>query len=118
MEEQTIAVGLASKGALPVQFVIQNLDFSKLKSIVPKFLDEARIDKTFLNVDVNLKFNKPEEDITVDRIKAREFGLTMSDVSAVLQSAYSGRRLAYFYMNGKQYQVISQVGLKDRQKPG
>ncbi|MEI6061004.1 MAG: efflux RND transporter permease subunit [Bacteroidota bacterium] len=117
VEEQTISVGLGSKGSLPVQFVIQNLDFAKLKSVIPKFLDAAKNDKTFQNVDVNLKFNKPEVDITIDRIKAREFGLTVTDIASVLQSAFSGRRLDYFIMNGKQYQVISQVGLKNRQAP-
>ena len=117
VEEQTIAVGLSSRGSLPVQFVIQNLDFEKLKSVIPKFLDAARNDKTFQNVDVNLKFNKPEVDIIIDRIKARELGLTVTDISAVLESAFSGRRLAYFIMNGRQYQVISQVGLPDRQQP-
>lgn len=116
-EEQTISVGLGSRGGLPVQFVIQNLDFEKIKEIIPKFLDEARNDKTFQNVDVNLKFNKPEVDIIINRIKARELGLTVSDIASVIQSAFSGRRLAYFTMNGRQYQVISQVGLKDRQDP-
>jgi len=117
VEEQTISVGLRSRGALPVQYVIQNLDFDKLKEVIPKFLEAARNDKTFLNVDVNLKFNKPEVDILIDRIKARELGLTVSDIAGVLQSAFSGRRLAYFIMNGRQYQVISQVGLRDRQQP-
>jgi hydrophobe/amphiphile efflux-1 (HAE1) family protein len=117
VEEQTISVGLSSRGSLPVQFVVQNLDFEKLREVIPKFMDAARDDKTFQNVDVNLKFNKPQVDITIDRIKAREFGLTVSDIAGVLQSAFSGRRLAYFIMNGKQYQVISQVGLRDRQQP-
>ncbi len=117
IEEQTISVGLASRGSLPVQFVIQNLDFEKLKTAIPKFLEEARSDKTFQNVDVNLKFNKPEIDIIIDRIKARELGLTITDIAEVIQSAFSGRRLAYFIMNGKQYQVISQVELKNRQQP-
>ncbi|OFX37579.1 MAG: acriflavin resistance protein [Bacteroidetes bacterium GWA2_32_17] len=117
VEEQTIAVGLGSKGALPVQFVIQNLNFEKLKAVIPEFLDEAKNNQTFQNVDVNLKFNKPEINITIDRIKAREFGLTVIDIAEVLQSAFSGGRLAYFIMNGKQYQVICQVELKDRQKP-
>jgi HAE1 family hydrophobic/amphiphilic exporter-1/multidrug efflux pump len=88
-----------------------------LKEVIPKFLDEARNEKTFQNVDVNLKFNKPEVDILIDRIKARELGLTVADISGVMQSAFSGRRLAYFIMNGRQYQVISQVGLRDRQQP-
>ncbi|MEI6679386.1 MAG: efflux RND transporter permease subunit [Mariniphaga sp.] len=117
VEEQTISVGLGSRGSLPVQYVIQNLDYEKLKSVIPKFLDAARVEKTFQNVDVNLKFNKPEVDIIINRIKARELGLTVSDIAGVLQSAFSGRRLAYFIMNGRQYQVISQVGLKDRQQP-
>jgi len=117
VEEQTIAVGLSSRGALPVQFVIQNLDFEKLKTVIPKFLDATRNDKTFQNVDVNLKFNKPELDILINRIKARNLGLTVTDISAVLESAFSGRRLAYFIMNGRQYQVISQVGLPERQAP-
>ena len=117
VEEQTIAVGLGSRGSLPVQFVVQNLNFDRLKAVIPDFLEAAKNDKTFQNVDVNLKFNKPEIDILIDRIKAREFGLTVSDIAEVLQSAFSGRRLAYFIMNGKQYQVISQVALKDRQEP-
>jgi HAE1 family hydrophobic/amphiphilic exporter-1/multidrug efflux pump len=117
IEEQTISVGLGSRGSLPVQFVIQNLDFEKLRTVVPKFMEIAKDDKTFQNVDVNLKFNKPEVDITIDRIKAREFGLTVTDIASVLQSAFSGQRMAYFIMNGKQYQVISQVGLKNRPAP-
>jgi HAE1 family hydrophobic/amphiphilic exporter-1/multidrug efflux pump len=117
VEEQTISVGLGSRGALPVQFVVQNLDFNKLKEVIPKFLDAARNNRTFQNVDVNLKFNKPEVEILIDRIKARELGLTVTDIAGVMQSAFSGRRLAYFIMNGRQYQVISQVGLKDRQQP-
>lgn len=119
VQEQTISVGLGSRGALPVQFILQNLDFEKLKAIIPKFLDEARKDPTFIpqTVDVNLKFNKPELQLTIDRIKAKDLGLSISDVADVVQSAFSGRRLAYFIMNGKQYQVISQVEYKDRQAP-
>jgi hydrophobe/amphiphile efflux-1 (HAE1) family protein len=117
IEEQTISVGLNSRGSLPVQFILQNLDFEKLKTTIPKFLDEARKNKTFQNVDVNLKFNKPELELKIDRLKARDLGLNISDVADVVQSAFSGRRLAYFIMNGKQYQVISQVVLADRQTP-
>ncbi len=118
VEEQTISVGLGSRGSLPVQFILQNLDFQKIKEVIPKFLEEARKDKTFQNVDVNLKFNKPELQLTIDRIKAKDLGLSIVDVADVVSSAFSGRRLAYFIMNGKQYQVISQVAYKDRQQPG
>ncbi|TAG11236.1 MAG: efflux RND transporter permease subunit [Sphingobacteriia bacterium] len=118
LEEQTISVGLGSRGALPVQYILQNLDFEKIKNIIPKFLDEARKNKTFQNVDANLKFTKPELQMTIDRIKAKDLGLSITDVADVVSSAFSGRRLAYFIMNGKQYQVISQVEYKDRQQPG
>jgi hydrophobe/amphiphile efflux-1 (HAE1) family protein len=116
-QEQTISVGQGSRGGLPVQFVLQNLDFAKLSEIMPKFLDEARKDPTFQNVDVNLKFNKPEVRLTIDRLKARDLGLSTSDVASTIQSAFSGRRLAYFIMKGQQYQVIGQVERDERDKP-
>jgi HAE1 family hydrophobic/amphiphilic exporter-1/multidrug efflux pump len=117
IEEQTISVGLGSRGSLPVQFILQNLDFEKLKTVLPKFLEEARKDPTFQNVDANLKFNKPEINLTVDRLKARDLGLNISDVAEVIQSAFSGRRLAYYINNGKQYQVIAQVEYQNRTTP-
>ncbi len=116
IQEQTISVGGGSRGSLPVQFVLQNQDIDKLKQIIPKFLDEARKDKTFANVDVNLKFNKPEIQLTLDRMKVKDLGLSSQDVVAALQSAFSGGRLAYFIMNGFQYSVIAQVDRTDRNK--
>ncbi|MDI9364275.1 MAG: efflux RND transporter permease subunit [Flavobacterium sp.] len=116
-QEPTIAVGLASRGALPVQFVLQNLELSKLKEIIPKFLDEVRKDKTFANADVNLKFNKPEVQLTIDRTKVRDLGLSSQDVVSAIQSAFSGGRLAYFIMKGYQYQVIAQVERDSRNQP-
>ncbi|MCP2839655.1 efflux RND transporter permease subunit, partial [Salmonella enterica] len=86
VEEQTISVGLGSRGSLPVQYILQNLDFEKIKEVIPKFLEEAKKDKTFSNVDVNLKFNKPELQITIDRIKAKDLGLSISDVADVVSS--------------------------------
>ncbi|PWT73925.1 MAG: acriflavin resistance protein [Bacteroidetes bacterium] len=117
IQEQTIAVGSGSRSSLPVQFILQNQDLNKLKDIIPKFLDEARKDKTFSNVDVNLKFNKPEVWVTVDRIKIKDLGLSTTDVISAMQAAFSGGRLAYFIMNGYQYQVIAQVERTDRDKP-
>lgn len=117
IQEQTISVGSGSKSSVPVQFVLQNLDLNKLKQVIPKFLEEARNDKTFSNVDVDLKFNKPEIQLSVDRTKVKDLGLSTADVIGAAQSAFSGGRLAYFIMNGYQYQVIGQVENKDRNKP-
>jgi multidrug efflux pump len=114
-QEQTITVGFGQ--GLPVQYVLLNLDFEKLKTAVPKFLEEARKDPTFANVDVNLKFNKPELQVEIDRLKAAELGVSILDVSQTLQLALSGRRFGYFLMNGKQYQIIGQVDRTDRDEP-
>ena len=117
IEEQTISVGMMSRGSLPVQFIIQNLDFQKIRTVIPKFLDAARKDKTFQNVDVNLKFNKPELDLSIDRMRVRDLGLTTADVAQALQAAFSGARSAYFIMNDRQYQVITQVPRSERNEP-
>jgi multidrug efflux pump subunit AcrB len=114
IQEQTIAVGSSSKTSLPVQFVLENQDLEKMKNILPAFLDACRKDKTFSNVDGNLKFNKPELQITIDRMKVRDLGLSTNDVASALQAAFSGGRLAYFIMNGFQYYVIAQVERKNR----
>ena len=116
-QEQTISTSMSSGSQLPVQFVIQNLDFAKLKQILPKFLDEARKDSVFSNVDVNLKFNKPEINLTVDRLKATDLGVNVSDISTTLQLALSGLRYDYFLRNGKQYQIIGQVERHERSRP-
>ena len=93
------------------------LILQSLKKQFPYFWKRHDRDKTFQNVDVNLKFNTPQLTLTVDRIKARDLGLSTADVAGAVQAAFSGRRLAYFIMNGKQYQVIGQVERKDRNQP-
>jgi hydrophobe/amphiphile efflux-1 (HAE1) family protein len=114
---QEATVSTSSFGGLPVQFVIQNLDFNKLKQVLPKFLDEAQSSSLFSNVDVNLKFNKPEMNITVDRLKASSLGVSVKDVSDALNYAYSGGRIGYFLRNNKQYFIIAQVDRENRNSP-
>jgi multidrug efflux pump len=117
VQEQTISVGQGGRGQLPVQFVLQNLSFDKLKDKVPAFMDEVVKSPVFQGNDVNLKFNKPEIQITIDRLKASELGISILDISNTLQLALSGRRFGYFIRNGKQYEVIGQVDRKDRDAP-
>ena len=117
IQEQTVSTGGAAKFGLPVQFVIQNMSFEKIREKLPLFLEEANKHSTFKGVDVNLKFNKPELQIDIDRLKANELGVSVLDVSTTLQLALSGRRLGYFIKNGKQYQVIGQVDRDNRDAP-
>src|SRR5215218_1993275 len=115
IEEQTIAVN--RRGGQPVQFVIQNNDFDKLVQVLPKFLEEANKNPVLQGVDVDLKFNKPELRINIDRLKASQLGVSVEDVSQTLQLALSNRRLGYFTKEGKQYQVMGQVVRADRDDP-
>jgi multidrug efflux pump len=116
-QEQTISVGLGGRGSFPVQFVLQNLNFDKLKEKVPLFLEEVSKSKMFQGFDVNLKFNQPELQVTINRLKANELGVSVLDVSNTLQLALSGRRFGYFIKDGKQYPVIGQVDRRDRDEP-
>ncbi|MBC6988422.1 efflux RND transporter permease subunit [Hymenobacter sp. BT491] len=106
-----------SGGGLPVQFVLQNQDFEKLREAVPKFLEAARQDPTFSFVDVNLKFTKPELRVVIDREKAQTLGISVQDISQTLQAGLSGSRYGYFIKDSKQYQIIGQVAREDRNQP-
>nr|MBP6532723.1 efflux RND transporter permease subunit [Bacteroidia bacterium] len=117
LQEQTIGVGGSSRTGLPVQYVLQGPNFEKLKEVLPKFMEEASKNPTFQGVDVNLKFNKPELNITIDRDRAAALGVSVNDIAQTLQFSYSGRRMSYFTMNGKQYQVIAQVDRENRDEP-
>lgn len=114
-QEQTIGGG---RGAgMPVQFVIQAPDFEKLKQAVPVFMEKAQASPMFQNVDVNLKFNKPELSVEIDRERARALGVDVRDIAETLQLLFSGQRYDYFIKNSKQYQIIGQADRKNRDKP-
>jgi HAE1 family hydrophobic/amphiphilic exporter-1/multidrug efflux pump len=115
IEQPTIAVN--RRGGLPIQYIIQSSNFDKLREKIPLFMEEAAKNETFSNTDVNLKFNKPEINVTIDREKAESLGISVLDVAQTLQLSLSGQRFGYFIRNGKQYQVIGQFEKNDRSKP-
>jgi multidrug efflux pump len=114
-QEPTIAVN--RRNGQPVQFVIQNNDFEKLKAAIPKMEEAARNSGVLQNVDVNLKFNKPELLVKINRLKATQLGVSVQDISQTLQLAYSNLRFGYFMKDGKQYQVMGQVTRVNRDDP-
>jgi multidrug efflux pump len=117
VQDQTISAGGGPRIGLPVQFILQNQDFEKLREYLPKFMDEVGKHPVFQGNDVNLKFNKPELVITIDRDKAKALDVSVMDIAQTLQLAYSGVRYAYFNMKGKQYQVIGQMDRANRDEP-
>lgn len=114
---QSQTIGTQRGGGLPVQYVVQAPTIEKLRDVIPNFLDEARKNETFAQVDVNLKFSKPELVLEIDRSKARELGVAVVDIAQTLQLALSGQRYGFFIMNGKQYQIIGQLTKEYRSKP-
>jgi multidrug efflux pump len=114
-QEQTIST--SRRGGQPVQFVIQNNDFDKIRKVLPEFLDEAKKSPILEGVDADLKFNKPELGVHIDRLRASELGVSVDAISSALEMAYSDRRLGYFLKSGKQYEVLGQVDRSDRDDP-
>ncbi len=115
VQEQTIGGG--RNAGLPVQYVVLAPDFDKLKKFLPKFMEQAQANPNFLVVDLNLKFNKPELAVEIDRDRARALGINVRDIAETLQLYFSGQRYGYFIMNSKQYQVIGQADRSNRDKP-
>jgi hydrophobe/amphiphile efflux-1 (HAE1) family protein len=115
-QEQTISVQRGGS-AFPVAFILQNINFDKLAKVLPRFLDEVHQDPMFEGADADLKFNKPELTVSIDRAKASQMGVSINDISQTLQLALSNRRLGYFTKNGKQYQVLGQVFRQNREAP-
>ncbi|HEY5370013.1 MAG TPA: efflux RND transporter permease subunit [Hanamia sp.] len=114
-QQETIST--SRHGGQPVQFVIENNDFDKIRKVLPQFLDEAKQSPILQGVDADLKFNKPELRVNIDRLRASELGVSVDDINQALELAYSDRRLGYFLRSGKQYEVLGQVDRSDRDDP-
>lgn len=114
IQEQTINSTGQRGGGLPLQFVIQALNYEKLKEALPEFLKKARESSKFEGVDVNLKFTKPEIRLEIDREKAQNLGVSIQDIAQTLQLGLADRRMGYFIKDGKQYQVMGQIQRPER----
>jgi len=100
---------------LPVSFVIQTTEpFSQLYQVSQAFLAAAQKSGNFVFLDTDLKFDKPQADLIIDRDKVAQMGLTMNDVGAALSSMLGGGYVNYFALSGRSYKVIPQVQQKFR----
>lgn len=115
LQEQTIQVGRSS--GLPVQYVIQAPNIERLKEVLPEFMEQASQHPAFEVVDLDLKFNKPELAVTIDRERARILGVSVRDIAETIQLFFSGQRFDYFVMDGKQYQIIGEAKRVNRDEP-
>ena len=113
---QTSTFG-GGRGGMPVQYVLQANSLEKLQEFVPKFMQKVNESPVFQMADVDLKFTKPETRITINRDKANQLGVNTINIAQTLQYALSGQRMGYFYMNGKQYQILGEINRQQRNTP-
>ena len=114
--QQTSSFG-GRRGGMPVQYVLQTTSIEKLQEVLPTFLAKVYDNPTFQMADVNLKFSKPEVRIEINRQKANIMGVTTRNIAQVLQYGLSGQRMGYFYMNGKQYEILGEINRQQRNTP-
>ena len=105
------------RSGMPIQYVLQAPNIEKLQEFIPAFMDKVRQSPMFQMSDVNLKFTKPETRIVIDRDKASLLGVSTRDIGQTLQYALSEQRMSYFYMNGKQYQILGEINRQQRNTP-
>jgi len=101
----------------PVQFVVQHPDFDSLTAVMPAFLARASQIKGLVNVQSNLKVNKPELTVRYDRDRAEDLGVSVSDVGSTLETMLGGRRVSTFTRDNKLYDVMVQMSPDDRATP-
>ncbi|WP_295685974.1 efflux RND transporter permease subunit, partial [uncultured Nevskia sp.] len=114
---QEASIGDRRSAQVGVQYVLQALEIEQLAEVLPKFLEEVKASPVFTFVDSDLKFNKPEVKVSIDRAKAQTLGVSAQDIAQTLQAALSGQRFGYFILNGKQYDVIGQLTRDFRSRP-
>ena len=105
------------RGSMPIQYVLQATNLEKLQEVLPEFMARVYDNPTFQMADVNLKFTKPEAHIEIDRDKSNLMGVSTRDIAQTLQYGLSGQRMGYFYMNGKQYEILGEINRQQRNKP-
>ena len=105
------------RGNMPVQYVLQATTIARLQEVLPEFMKRVYESPVFQMADADLKFSKPEARITINRDKANLMGISTQDIAQTLQYGLSGQRMGYFYMNGKQYEILAEINRQQRNKP-
>jgi multidrug efflux pump len=105
------------RAGMPIQYVLQAQSIEKLREVLPEFMAQVQDNPVFLMPDVNLKFTKPELRLSINRDKANLSGISTQSIGQTLQLALSGQRFGYFFMNGKQYQILGELAREDRNSP-
>jgi multidrug efflux pump len=101
----------------PVQFVVQGTSYEELERVVDALMAKARSSPAMINVDSDLKLNKPQLKVEIDRDKVSSIGVQVDNIGRTLETLLGGREVTRFKREGKQYEVIVQLEEKDRERP-
>ena len=101
----------------PVQFVVKNPDFDALAAGMDTLVARARLIRGLINVDTDLRVNKPELTVRFDRDRAEDLGVPVRDIASTLQTLLGGRPVSTFTLNNKLYDVIVQLSPEARATP-
>jgi multidrug efflux pump len=109
---------LPGSSGLPVQFVITTTDpLENLYDVTQNLVARAKASGMFFFIDSDMKIDKPQATLVMDRELVGDMGLTQQDVGASLGAALGGGYVNYFSISGRSYKVIPQVLQKDRLNP-
>ncbi len=105
-------------GGRPVEFVLQTSGtYEQLQEYVTKLIAEVEDSPVLTNIDSDLKLNKPEVTIRMNRPKVADLGLDVSVIGRTLETLLGGRQVTRFEVNGEQYDVYLQLAAEDRASP-
>ena len=109
---------LPGSSGLPVQFVVNTTEpFANLNEVAQAVLEKARASGKFYFIDGDLKIDKPQTTLVVDRDLIGAMGMTEGDIGSALSSALGANYVNYFSISGRSYKVIPQVLQVDRLNP-
>jgi multidrug efflux pump len=108
----------ASATSKPIEYVLEGDSYDELQQAVGAMMGEASKLRYFINLDTDLRLNKPQLDLTIDRERASGLGVSVTDIGTTLETFLGGRAVTNFKRGSKQYDVIVQLKPTDRSTPG
>ncbi len=108
---------LGAFSTTPVEYVLQAEDYDQLNQAVQVFMAKAGELGYLINLDTDLRLNKPQLDVVIDRERAAALGISVTDIGSTLESFLGGRVVGEFKRGSKKYDVIAQLRPTNRATP-
>lgn len=110
--------GLGLRGnSTPLRIVVGGPDFERVKEWAAALLEHAEANEGLLNPEVDFEQNQPQLNLTLDRIRANDLGISAEEVASTLQVMFASREVTTYVDRGREYPVIAQARAEDRRAP-